>query len=68
MLVSISSEARDVFNNCSDVLAAAMVANSPMDRVLVAPSGTARHPTGLSTSEADALRWLKATNSEESDS
>lgn len=63
MLNSISTEARDVFNACSDVLAAAMVGQRPMDRVLAAPSGNAGHPTGFFTSEADALGWLGKMNS-----
>ncbi|WP_162149418.1 hypothetical protein [Arthrobacter sp. Br18] len=68
MLVSISTEAREVFNACHDVLAAAMVGHGPMDRVLAAPSGNAGHPTRFFTSESEALSWLDGLNSGGTDS
>lgn len=57
-IFSISTAASYAFADDHRVLAAAMLGDTPMDRVLAAQSSRAIHSTRLFSSEPDAIAWL----------
>ncbi len=59
-IVSISLTAHHVLARDPLVLAAGMLGNGPMDRMLAAGSEQASHPVRYFSSELEAIRWLRS--------
>ncbi|MUK02821.1 hypothetical protein GM708_13325 [Vibrio cholerae] len=59
-IVSISLTAHHVLARNPLVLAAGMLGNGPMDRMLAAGAEQASHPVRYFSSELDAIRWLRS--------
>jgi hypothetical protein len=59
MVSGTSPEARRVFSSARNILVAAMLGNTPMDRVLSAPYEHALYPSQYFTDKDEALRWLR---------
>lgn len=58
MVTQVSPEARRMLSSARNVLAAAMLGSTPMDRVLSAPYEQAVYPTRYFTNDDEALLWL----------
>ncbi|BBE24503.1 hypothetical protein MN0502_33860 (plasmid) [Arthrobacter sp. MN05-02] len=59
MTLNISPEARRVFSSARNILVAAMLGSTPMDRMLSAPYEHAIYPSEYFTDKDEALRWLR---------
>jgi hypothetical protein len=57
-IISISAGAREAFSSETEVLAAAMLGDTPVDRVISASIEQSVHPVEFFTNEQEALRWL----------
>lgn len=59
MILNVSPEARRVFSSARNILVAAMVGRTPMDRMLSAPYEHATYPSEYFTDKDEALQWLR---------
>lgn len=59
MTLNVSPEARRVFSSARNILVAAMLGSTPMDRMLAAPYEQAIYPSEYFTDKDEALRWLR---------
>ena len=59
MVHAVSPEARTVFSSARNILVAAMLGSTPMDRMLSAPYENAVYPSEYFTDIDEALRWLR---------
>ena len=59
MTVDVSPEARRVFSSARNILVAAMLGSTPMDRMLAAPYEHAVYPSEYFTDKNEALQWLR---------
>ncbi len=59
MVNDVSSEARRIFSSARNILVAALLGSSPMDRMLSAPYEDAAYPSRYFTDEIEALQWLR---------
>ncbi|MHA7188906.1 DUF7793 family protein [Arthrobacter sp. MDT2-16] len=59
MTIDVSPEARRVFSSARNILVAAMLGSTPMDRMLSAPYEHAVYPCEYFTDKDEALLWLR---------
>lgn len=59
MVHDVTPAARRVFSSARNILVAAMLGSSPMDRMLSAPYEHAVYPSQYFTDEHEALLWLR---------
>jgi hypothetical protein len=59
LVKDVTPEARRVLSSARNILAAAMLGSSPMDRMLSAPYEHAVYPSAYFTDATEALRWLR---------
>lgn len=64
LIRSVSPGARRVFSSARNILAAAMLGSTPMDRVLSAPYEHAVYPCRYFTDTTEALLWLRLMHDE----
>lgn len=59
MVSEVSPEARRALSSARNILVAAMLGSSPMDRFLAAPYEDALYPCEYFTDKTEALQWLR---------
>jgi hypothetical protein len=64
LTIDVSPEARRVLSSARNILGAAMLGSTPMDRVLSAPYEHAVYPSEYFTDKVEAMRWLRSMHDE----